>query len=110
MNDDNEEDSSNLEFSYFNESSHFDMDDKELINKIAEKYPNLLKKLPDSDLRKEFLAFISDQMFVYELMDHQGIDIKTLLKSSGKYFGQIFNSVKFIRKVQGIIDLYKYDD
>ena len=87
--------------SFFQTKDHFidSMDDKNIVERIQSKYPQLTNDQDEQELKKYIVLLINDKKFVEDLFAWYSIDEFDLIKLLYQYFGNVFKG-PFLKKIK----------
>jgi len=89
-------------FYYTNEKHLKKMDDKFILSKVIEKYPDFSKSDDENILKQTLSVIASDTKFIKRIISELGITVEELFSSIYRKYSFIFNG-SFISKIQKII-------
>ena len=75
------------------------MDDKNILERIQSKYPQLTNDQDEQELKKYIVLLINDKKFVEDLFAWYSIDEFDLIKLLYQYFGNVFKG-PFLKKIK----------
>lgn len=95
--------------SYYKDDSFIiSFDDNIILEKILKKYPDFTYEKNTKDLKKMFLNILDDYVFIWTILDSQGISIKDFLSTIVRNYDKMFNSIVYYRKIQEKILKHNY--